>query len=144
MCYSLSAMTESQMQTFFRDYLKENPPEKSEVYELKICKTNAIEFERVKEHQIKALISAGSGLFHKITDPPMFYGSQTRFNAPRPFDCFYIKDVKGYVVVWYYKPRQKKVFYKIPIDAFIKLKDNATRKSMTEEMASQIGVPLYL
>lgn len=143
MCYALG-MTESQMQTFFRDYLALNPPKESEVYELKISKKRSLEFDRVKEHQIEALLGVGDGLFHKITDPPMFYGSQTRFNKPRPFDCFYLRDVKGYLIVWFYVPRQKKVFYKIPIVKFITLRDNANRKSFTEEMISEIGEKLYL
>lgn len=137
-------MTESQMQTFFRDYISDNPPSLPEVYELKICKERSLAFNAVKPHQEASLKMATSGLFYKITDPPIFYGGQMRFNVPRPFDCIYFTEIKGFVVVWFYKPREKKVFIKIPIDKFIELRRSITRKSMTEEMALSIGTPLYL
>lgn len=137
-------MKETQMQTFFKKHLLKHPPTVSEVYELKICKTTSLPFEAVKDHQIKALQEASTGLFHKITDPPIYYGGETRFNIPRPFDCFYIRDVLGYVVLWFYKPREKKIFIKIPIGVFLKEKETATRKSLTEERAKQLGEEIVI
>lgn len=128
------------MQTFWTNHIKKRPPEKSEVWELKYTKGNSIPFDAVKEHQIDALLAAKwNGLYHKLTDPPIFPGMQTRFNAKRPFDCMFIKMVDAYVVLWYFKPRKPKVFIKIDIETFLAEKHKSTRKSLTEEAALQIG-----
>ena len=137
-------MKEANMQTYFGNYLKSNPPEKTEVYELKICKGHALPFDAVKEHQIKGLLEAETGLYHKITDFPIFAGSKARFNRPKPFDCICFNKAKSYVVVWFYKPRKKKIFYKIPIKKFLSLKKAATRKSFTEEMIQDIAEQIII
>lgn len=138
-------MTESQMQTFFRDYIAKNPPQESEAYELKIEKGNRLSFEAVRPHQVEGLLQTEEGhFFHKMTDPPMFAGSRTRFNKPRPFDCFCLVKVKSFVVVWFYKPREKKVFIKIPIKRFLTLKNMSTMKSFTEQEAKEIGEQLFI
>lgn len=132
------------MQTFFGKYLKENPPITTEVYELKICKGTSLPFGAVKEHQIKGLLAVQNGLYHKITDFPMFAGSKIRFNRPKPFDCICFNNIMGYVVVWFYKPRKKKIFYKIPIKEYLNLKSEATRKSFTEEMIKEISEQIVI
>jgi len=138
-------MTESQMTTFFKGYLATHPPIQSEVYELKICNGKSLPFSAIKEHQIQALLEVENvGLYHKLTDPPVFYGMNSRFNSPRPFDCMYLKGIPGFIVVWFYKPRQPKSFIKIPIENFIEMDNNANRKSFTEEMAKECGEELAL
>ena len=132
------------MQTYFGNYLKSNPPEKTEVYELKICKGHALPFDAVKEHQIKGLLEAETGLYHKITDFPIFAGSKARFNRPKPFDCICFNKAKSYVVVWFYIPRTKKVFYKIRVKDFLRLKETAGRKSFTEEMLHGVAEPTFI
>jgi len=132
------------MQSFFGKYLKENPPAETEVYELKICKGTSLPFDAVKEHQVKGLLKAKTGLYHKITDFPIFAGSKARFNRPKPFDCIAFNQVNGYVVVWFYKPRQKKIYYKIPIEKFLILKEQSTRKSFTEEMIQDISEQIVI
>lgn len=133
-------MRESDMQTLFRDYIKSRPPEASEVYELKICKSTSLGFDAVKPHQIEALLDAEKyGLFHKITDPPIFYGGEMRFNVPRPFDCMYLKNTRAFVILWFYVPRKPKIFYKIHIDKWLELKASADRKSITPQMAKEIA-----
>lgn len=133
------------MQTFWTKHIKISPPEKSEVWELKYTKGTSIPFDAVQEHQITALMAAKwSGLYHKLTDPPIFPGMKTRFNVKRPFDCMFIKMVEAYVVVWFYKPRQPKVFIKIDVEDFIALKHKAGRKSFTEEMALKVGIPVKI
>lgn len=126
-------MNEAHMQVLFRDYIKQRPPVGTEAYELKISKTRLLPFEKVKEHQISALLECESGFFYKITDPPIFYGGKMRFNVPRPFDCLYLKGVKGYLVFWFYKPRVPKRFIKVRIQDFIKFRDNSKSKSFSEE-----------
>ena len=132
------------MQTFFGKHLKENPPKETEVYELKICKGTSLPFDSVKQHQVEGLLEARTGLYHKITDFPIFAGSKARFNRPKPFDCIVFNQTVGYVVVWFYKPRQKKIFYKIPIKQYLKLKKEATRKSFTEEMIQDISKKIFI
>jgi hypothetical protein len=133
-------MVEKDMQVLFGKYLKSTPPKQSEVYELKICKGNALPFDKVKDRQIDVLYQVNHGsYYHKLTDPPIFEGMKTRFNVPRPFDCFCLVNVPAFIIVWFYKPREKKVFIKISIEDFIDLKKREKRKSMTEEMALEIG-----
>jgi len=118
--------------------LQENPPEKSEVYELKISKGNSLPFNAVKEHQIKGLLEAEKGLFHKISDSPIFHGNRMRFTKPKPFDCLFIFAI-SYVAILFYKPRKPKNIYLIKIKTFITEKENSNRKSLTELRAKKIA-----
>lgn len=128
-------MTEKEMQTLFGKYLKKTPPKESEVYELKICKTSSLPFNSVKPHQIENLLQAEtSSFYHKITDPPVFYGMNTKFNILRPFDCFCLVKVKAYIILWFFKPRKLKQFIKIRIKDFLKLKAISDRMSFNEQM----------
>ena len=127
-------MTEKDMQVLFGKYLKDNPPKETEVYELKICKGNSLPFNSVKQHQIDALSQTQtSSFYHKLTDPPVFYGMKTRFNVKRPFDCFCLVKVNAYLVFWFYKPRQPKQFIKIGIKDFLRFEEGAVKKSFREE-----------
>jgi hypothetical protein len=137
-------MTEKNMQTFFGKYLQKNLPVSTEVYELKICKGKSLPFNMVKDHQIEGLLKAETGLYHKITDFPMFAGSKIRFNRPKPFDCICFNKASSFIIIWFYIPRAKKVFYKIKIKDFLKCKETAERKSITEEMASKIGTQIWI
>jgi len=110
-------------------------------FELKLCKGTSLPFSALADHQIKALLDAacGSGLFHKITDQPVFKGSKTRFTKPKPFDCFFLTNMKSYVVVMFWIPRKKKNVYYIRIDSWIDMVESASRKSLTEEMAIEFA-----
>ena len=107
-------------------------------FELKLCKGTSLPFDALKDHQVEALLAvSGEGLFHKITDQPVFKGNKTRFTRPKPFDCFFLKNVWGYVVVMFWVPRKKKNVYYIEICSWQSMVVTAGRKSLTEEMASQ-------
>lgn len=128
------------MQTFWTNHVKKSPPEESEVWELKFTKQRSIRFDAVQDHQIEGLLEAKKhGLYHKISDQPWGYNPKFRFTSKKPFDCLFVKDVNSYVLLWFYKPRQPKVFIKIDIDTFIRERDNSDRKSLTEERAMEIG-----
>ena len=109
------------------------------IFELKLCKGTSLPFSMLADHQEQALldISSDVGVYLKISDFPMFAGSKARFNRPKPFDCFYLKNMDAYVVITYYIPRKKKVLYYIPIRDFILMRENSTRKSCTEAMAAE-------
>lgn len=131
------------MQSLFGAYLKENPPKETEAYELKITKHNSLPFKDVKEHQVEALLKTeGKGLYHRITDQPWIENRPYSYTLKKPFDCFCLVNAKAYVVVWYYKPRQPKVFLKIRIQDFLKFKrlaEKAGFKSLKEQMAQEIA-----
>ena len=132
-------MNEKQLQTIFGNYLKENPPCKNAVYELKICKSNAMPFNQVKEHQIVALQQAKNGnLYHKIADQTFGRAGQFGHTLKKPFDCMNIYKAEAYVVICYYKLRQKKEFLLIDIDDFIREKNYSDRKSLTEKRAKEL------
>jgi len=129
----------------FGNYLKSSSPRHTEIYELKITKHGSLPFDHLAKHQEESLINANDdGFYHKISDPPIFYGQNSRFNLPRPFDCLYLVKVPAFVVLWFYKPRQPKVFYKIPIHDFINERETCGRKSLREERAMKIGKALYI
>lgn len=139
-------MKEKDMQVLFGKHLKENPPNQTEVYELKICKGTSLPFNSLAEHQVEALLEAeDKGLYHKVSDQPVSWGmnSKLRFTAKKPFDCFFAK-CPAYVVVWFYKPRQPKFFIKIRIKNFVEMRFKANRKSFTEEMAQEYGNNILL
>lgn len=140
-------MTEKNMQTFWSTHVKTHLPLATEVYELKICKGTSLPFESVQEHQAKALLDAETGgMYYKIPDQPVSWGADSpiRFAAKKPFDCLAIVGARGFVVVWFYHERQKKVFIKIPIQTFLHEKEISTRKSLTEQRAKEIGELIYL
>jgi len=82
----------------------------SVVFELKISKEKSIRFDSVAEHQVVALTGAiGDGMYHKINDMPFIKDNpRFRFTNPKPFDCFFISGAAAYVVVYFYKLRQRK------------------------------------
>lgn len=121
------------MQVMFGKYLQEGNLPETAVYELKIEKTNRFSFNKVKEHQIIGLKQAQKGLYHKISDSPIHSGMKTRFTAKKPFDCLYFNNCKGYVVVWFYEPRQPKYCYIIEIDVFLGIEANHKKKSIKKE-----------
>lgn len=96
-------------------------------FELKIVKGKSMPFSAVQDHQVRALLRVESGgLYHKISDAS--YGQ-------KPFDCFYLDGLQGYVVPVWYIPRVRKTAYYIRIQTFIELKSTAGRQSLTEAMA---------
>ena len=137
-------MKEKEMQVLFSKYLKANPPNQSEAYELKICKGSSLSFSAVKDHQIKGLLDATNGLYHKISDSPIFAGSMTRFTNFKPCDCLYLKNVVGYVVILFYKPRKFKITYIINIRDFLNEKERSNRKSLTEGKAIEIASKIII
>ena len=105
------------------------------VFELKFCKGKSIPFNSLAEHQEKALLAVSKdGLFHKISDFPVFANSGVRFNHPKPFDCFYLSQTMAYVVVMFWIPRRKKNVYYVKIQDWLQMREKATRKGATEKM----------
>lgn len=127
-------MKESNLQSKFGIWLKINKMEG--VFELKLEKGKSFAFNKVKDHQVKALYEAKhEGLYHKINDLPVYSGSMTKFANPKPFDCFYI-NCPAYIVIGFYKPRQEIETYIVDIDRFIELRDitlEGGRKSLKQE-----------
>lgn len=121
------SMVEKDFQTLWGKYLMENPPQEPEAHELKLCKVKTFPFNNVKDHQIKGLLEASSGLYHRIYDQPWVANG---FQPQKPFDCMWIKGTRGYVVICFYEPRRYKKVFKIPIDQFISLRDTWPRKSI--------------
>lgn len=100
----------------------------SAAFELKITKTNRFAFSQIEDHQIKNLQQVTLGnFFYKISDQSM---------GQKPFDCFTIWGC-AYVVVLFYKPRKKSLFYIIDIRDIIKASKRL--KSITEEEAKSIS-----
>ena len=131
-------MKESSMQTLFGRYLKDNPPPETEKYELKMTKGKSIRWDAVAEHQVEALLDPLQ--YHKIPDMASIGG----YSSPKPYDCFVMVNVTGYVVVWFYKPRQPKVFHKMDIKDYLMVMSTAPRKSYREEDIEHISEKIMI
>lgn len=135
-------MVEKDFQRIFTGWVRDNPPKRTTVWEIKLNKGPSIAFARVYDHQIQGLREAkGAGHFHKISDSPMSWmkGTPMRFGKPKPFDCMYVRDAEAYVVILFYKLRAPKEMVFIDVDAWVKEKEGATRKSLTEARAKEIS-----
>lgn len=140
-------MVEKDFQKEFKKYLDKKPPEVTEVYELKMCKKNAMPFSAVQPHQVAALLQVSrEAFYHKIQDFPTSWAmsSGMRFTKSKPFDCLVVVKAAAFVVIWYYVPRGPKRFVKIPISAFLHESQTSFRKSLTKERAEEIGEVISL
>ena len=110
-------------------------------FELKFCKGTSLPFSALAPHQEQALLdfSSSKGLYHKLTDSPFFKDpdGKMRFTRPKPFDCFNIADTAAYVVIMFWIPRKRKIVYYIPIESWVRMREQANRKSITEVMATE-------
>lgn len=122
-------MREKDMAVLWGKYIKSHPPKRLETYEMKFTKKKRISFDAVAEHQIFYLDHSFKGLYYKIPD----MASADGYSAKKPFDSLWMVGAEPFVVVWFYKPRQKKVFHKIQLNEFLLLKLNNSFKSFTEE-----------
>ena len=119
-----------------KKFIDKQPLKYSAAMELKIVKNGKpMPFNKIAEHQLSGLYDAKhSGCYHKLSDMS---------REKKPFDCFFIKEVAAYIVIWWYKPRQKKEMIWIDIDRMILEIKNSNRKSLTEERAKEIGTVIY-
>lgn len=124
---------ESEFSTKFGRWAKYNwDAEKNPAYfEYKVSRTSSLPFSEVSAKQNTNLQL--KKFYHKFSD---FDRMGTPFDAV--FFCG-----KGYVVIQYYRPRNKE-FFIIPIDTFLKEKEISDRKSLTEQRAKEIGSSFYL
>ena len=124
-------MKEKDFQSLFTKWIRETKYNKSTAWELKICKTNRLPFSRIEDHQINKLTEASRGcVYHKISDQSMGF---------KPFDCLQICGVPAYLVVLYYKPRQKKEMIWISIGRLLEEMKQSKIKSLTEQRAKEIS-----
>lgn len=99
--------------------------------ELKLCKRDRFPLSAIEPHQMANLTNAKHGFVqHKIPD----LGNQN------PFDSFSLFEVPAYLVITFYKPRKKKIFYMIDIDTLQgTLDDHPEYKSLTEADCQKIA-----
>lgn len=124
-------MYESDIQADFNSWLRHNWVGGTAAFELKIEKTDALNFSAVKPHQIQGLQDAKHGmLVYKISDLS---------TDIKPFDSFLMTGVDAFVGVCYYKPRILKLLILIDIDIFTQECYTSKRKSLTRERAEEIS-----
>lgn len=100
-------------------------------FEYKVSRTSSLPFSEVSDKQYINLKL--KKFYHKFSD---FDRMGT------PLDAIFFCG-KGYVVIQYYKPRNKE-FFIIPIDIFIKEREESKRRSLTESRAREIGQVCFL
>lgn len=125
------AYNESDFQSAFTRYLKNNWEGGNVAFELKICKEKSLPFNKVEEHQIHYLLQAKHNkVVWKISDMDM---------RTKPFDCFVLTKCKAYVTVLYYEQRKPKLACCIDIDDFVNEMNTSPRKSLTKERAIELS-----
>jgi hypothetical protein len=98
--------------------------------ELKVTTSDKFYLSEIANHQLLHLNNVNTGFFQfKIPD----LGNQN------PFDSFSLYKVPAFVGIMFYKPRQPKVFYMIPIVTIQGLLDDC-KKSITEEEAKKLAL----
>lgn len=117
--------------TTFQRWLKYRWTNGNAYFEIKVSRTDSLPFSVVKDHQISNLQL--KRIIHKFSD---------ELRLTTLFDVI-LCEGKGYVVIQYYRPRNKE-FFIIPIDTFIKEKASSTRKSLTESRCREIGTSYHL
>lgn len=134
-------MTERELQSAFTRFVKDNRPNASAVFELKLAKGPSLAFNSLAPHQVSALLDAKTeqGVYYRIMDQPWMPDRKYSFQKPKPFDCFFVREVEAYVVVCFYKPRKRKEALFIHIDAWCKEVKDSKRKSLTEARAREIS-----
>ncbi|RLB94071.1 MAG: hypothetical protein DRH26_02275 [Deltaproteobacteria bacterium] len=91
---------------------------------LKFCKGTSIPFSEFDQKQVAALTSAAGG-----------YGLYQELDG-KPFDSFFLKHQKAYVVVMFYVPGKQKMVYYIEVEDFLSMQeDNEREQFMTERLA---------
>lgn len=135
-------MVEKDLQTMFKHWLANNPPERSAVYELKLVKNGRLEFDRVYDHQVAGLRQAKrKGVYHKIADQPAANvgGRRVHFGGKKPFDCMFLTKVDAFVVVMFYKPNHLKETFFIDVDRWVEEKESSKRRSLDIDRARKIS-----
>lgn len=128
------------MALFWGRYIKSHPPKRLETYEMKFTKKKSIRFDAVADHQVYYLEKSNFGLYYKIPD----MASTDGYSAKKPFDSLWMVDAEPFVVVWFYKPRQKKVFYKISLLDLLNMKGHSAKKSFREEELEDISEKIHI
>lgn len=118
---------EANFGTLFRHWLRANPFMTSAAFELKQTRTDSISFNDVQEHQIDALVAArgAMGILYKAPDDS---------RGVKPFDFFYLREAKAFVVIKY-----PKCFCLVPVEKFILEKASSVRRSLTSARAREIS-----
>ena len=123
--------------TFTTEFIKKNTI--NGCFEIKFTSKTSIPFSSIQEHQKAALlaVSCGDGLSWKIADSPFFKDpkDRMRFTHKKNFDVVRLTNVEAYIVAVFYTPRKKKNVIYIDIERFVRMEEETTRKSFTEQMA---------
>lgn len=117
---------EASFQIQFRHWLKKNPMV-SGAFELKQTTSKNLSFDLVKEHQINALMASSSnvGFLYKLPDDSI---------STKPYDCFYLRNAKAYIVIKY-----PSCFVIIDVYDFMREKEISDSSSLSEIRAKEIA-----
>ena len=136
-CLKFAGDIDMNERTFTTEFVKRN--DIAGCFEIKFTSKKSIPFKAVQEHQEAALLAASSreGLSWKISDSPFFKDpkGRMRFTHKKNFDVIRISCLPGYVVLVFWIARKRKNVYYIHIKKWIELREQSSRKSITEETA---------
>lgn len=118
-------MVEKDLYVPFSKKIKQLKRKNTEVYELKIVKTNRFALSSVHPHQVESLLEALQGRWLRIADQPFMEGG---FQQKKPWDCMWVVASGSFVVPVFFVPRKRKQAYLIPINEFLKLQGKSVKE----------------
>lgn len=130
---------EAQFTTIFQSFIRACASKhklQSGPMEMKIDdkKDGYINFSDVTDDQINCLMACTTdkGYIWKIPD----------FGGKNPFDCFFYRNSPAYIIFAYPKTKKKKTnnWYMFTLTTYLHEKKTSTRKSLTEQRASEICI----
>jgi len=126
---------EAKAQVVFKHFLQSGKyTGPSACFELKRTMTDSLPFSAVEEHQEEALDAAlNRALYYKIPDDTQ---------GQKVFDCFYLTNTVGYIVISY-GPKLKS-FVLVPINDWKHERKTSKRRSLTYDRALQIGTEVVI
>lgn len=128
-------MKEKDVQSRFSKWIRQGFFPQSAAFELKLTKGNkALSFSGFQEQQLPMLHKAKHGCVYKKLsdmDPSL-----------KPFDALQICYANSFVVACWYHERKPITAYWIDIDHFLEEQKTSTRKSLTEQRASQLATKI--
>lgn len=124
-----NSFLEKHFQTAWNHWVVRNWKFEASNFELKYSQGKPIPFNWVKPHQVQGLLDAKYDIIawkYSDIDP-----------RQKPFDSSVLTGMPGYVILGYHP--DKKIYYLIDVDDWVKELATSKRKSITKERAKEIS-----
>lgn len=130
-------MKEKDAQSRFTKYIRESGYDKSAAFELKFrTEGTALPFSAFEPQQIPSLLKAKQAcIYKKLSDAD---------HGLKPFDALQICNAEAWVIACWWHIGKGIWVYWIDIDDFVAEQGRSTRKSLTEDRASELAYHVHI